>query len=184
MKSKEFLIEGPKTVWYHGSRSKITQFTLDALGTGSGADEYGPGVYLTNNIDDAKMYGGYIHTVEASQIKRKLLTPTTRTLPNGIKILINASPDRDDSLSNWDENLRRALDKAVSDICEYRPTYIDAMIQTWADFYSGNSKLFLEMVSSARFGYDGYERMASSNIKHFICWNPTILRVVNIDEKT
>lgn len=49
---------------YHGSKADFDQFSLAYIGTGSGAQEFGYGIYLTLDPDVAYGYGGVIYTVE------------------------------------------------------------------------------------------------------------------------
>lgn len=49
---------------YHGSKADFDQFSLAYIGTGTGAQEFGYGIYLTLDPEVAYGYGGVVYTVE------------------------------------------------------------------------------------------------------------------------
>ena len=177
---KQYLTEA-KEIWYHGSNSKIDSFSLDHLGKGQGHDTRGPGIYLTNNPEDAKIYGKYIHEVEVNMVKSKILTDKVKTIRRGIRILISKCPDPDD-LYNWDQNKSRAINVATDSICKYNPIYRNALEQVWYDFYRHEAAKYLEKLQV--FGYQGFTIIPGSDghTVHFICWDPSILKVKGLME--
>lgn len=68
--SKEIIItEGQaKTLYemiaYHGTKANFDRFSLAYMGTGTGAQEFGYGIYLTLDQESAEHYGGIVYTVE------------------------------------------------------------------------------------------------------------------------
>ena len=64
---KEELIT-PKTVWYHGTRHRFTTFDI-TKSSESGA--FGPGIYFSDNIEDAKTWG---NNIIKAHINGELLT--------------------------------------------------------------------------------------------------------------
>ena len=70
--------------WYHGSNHKIAKFTTDFMDTQSNNGlEHGPGIYFTSDINDAKLYGKYIHEVTISIAKSRLMPDFKRGLEIG-----------------------------------------------------------------------------------------------------
>jgi len=63
--------DGEQTIWYHGSNAKINKFDTKhfinnesmMLGDSDLKGYMGPGIYLTNNIEDAATYGKHIYEV-------------------------------------------------------------------------------------------------------------------------
>jgi len=54
-------------VAYHGSNVKISKFDLSKLKTGQGSNDWGVGVYFTDNAGLANKHGNFIHTVTINQ---------------------------------------------------------------------------------------------------------------------
>ena len=48
---------------YHGSKANFDQFSIAYIGTGTGAQEFGYGIYLTFDPETAYGYGGVIYKV-------------------------------------------------------------------------------------------------------------------------
>ena len=170
-------------MYYHASDHKITKFDLDHLGTGTNIDQEGPGIYLTNSLDDVRKYGKYIYHVRVKFAKSRMMPDKKRFGYDTIRRLISISPERDDALTNWDENPTRALDMAVRNILDsYGPDeYREAMEAVWGDFYRSSSKAFLSKMHV--WGWDGFILPKSGGVKHFICFNPDILKIVKTEER-
>jgi hypothetical protein len=168
-----------KEVFYHGSNTQITQFTTEFIGKGDGSDQEGPGIYLTSSADDAKKYGKYIHVVDAKVVKSRLLRDSVKTREHGIRLMIYKAPDKDDILTDWDENPERAYRKAVEGIMDsYPDCYREALEQVWADFYPNDAEAYLSRLRG--WGYQGFKLDRSDGIVHFICWDPSILTIREI----
>ncbi|MFA5489184.1 MAG: hypothetical protein WC284_08185 [Candidimonas sp.] len=175
---------------YHGSETKIKKFSLDHLSSGSGNDQEGPGIYLTNAIDDSRIYGKYIHTVEAKLYKSKRL-PEKRTLNyQWIRNLIYKSPDwKEVEYMNWSENPARALDRASTQIMEsYGPRdFREAMEQIWYDYYRDHSDVWLKKLIIN--GYEWFDvkkegiRYEDTGILiHYIVFNPERLNIIKVEK--
>ena len=166
--------------FYHGSNHHITAFSLDHLGQGQGADQEGPGIYLTSSKEDAAKYGKIIHTVAVSIPKSRLLKKK-RALRAGVESLIRRAPDRDEVLQNWDENPQIGFYKAVGSIMDaYGDDCREAYEAVWGDFYRDHSADYLRRL--IRFGYDGFELPRQDGIVHLIAFNPAKLKIVSAEE--
>ena len=181
MKLSDIILLEAKQTFYHGSNTKIDKFSLDKLGSNTNIDQSGPGIYLSSSKHDASTYGKYIHTVDAKIIKSRLLTKSVRTIEKGIQILINKAPDIEDILTNWDENPVRAKLKALHTIVDSHPKYLDALEQTWFDFYPDDSKLYLQQL--IKWTYQGFLITINPEITHFICWDPSILTIQSVEQQ-
>ena len=175
----QFLTEAIET-FYHGSKTPIQQFDLDHLGSGENIDQEGPGIYLTSSFEDACHYGPYVYTVRVKLSKTKLMPEKRRLDPSLIRFLIVKSPDRDDALTNWAENPAIALNMAVNQIMDsYGPNeYREAMEQIWGDFYMHHPKEYLSKMRVK--GWDGILLDRSNGIKHFIVFDPGILKITGM----
>ena len=60
---EEFMNENNKQIFYHGSPYKFNKFTTSKIGSGSGRQMDGWGIYLTNSKNVAKIYGKYIYEI-------------------------------------------------------------------------------------------------------------------------
>ena len=180
--SRQPLTEALET-WYHGSAAKIDKLTLDHLGSGAGHDQEGPGIYLTNNHEDACRYGRYVYTVQAKMVKSRMMPDKRKIDLQRIRTLIWKSPDRDDNLSNWDENPQRALSLAADQIMSsYGPDeYREAMEQVWYDFYKDHQAVFLSKMRVL--GWDGFILDRNGGVKHFVCFNPEILKITDVEDR-
>lgn len=53
---------------YHGSKANFEEFNIAYIGSGTGAQEFGEGIYLTFDKETAYSYGGTVYTVEIPDI--------------------------------------------------------------------------------------------------------------------
>lgn len=60
-------------IGYHGSRSDFDSFDLKYLGSGTGQQDYGYGIYVADSRDGAAHYGNIIYQVEIPTDKRKYI---------------------------------------------------------------------------------------------------------------
>ena len=57
-----------ETIAYHGSKANFEEFNIAYIGSGTGAQEFGEGIYLTFDKETAYSYGGTVYTVEIPDI--------------------------------------------------------------------------------------------------------------------
>lgn len=171
---------------YHGGRHRITTFKPEWLGKGAGHDQEGPGFYFTTNEGDARAYakgeGGFIHTITLSP--RKLLKKSDRSKPSEIRKMMEWAPDLEGVLTNWDEDPKKAFNKAFRAMCQ--PTKaVDAFQQIWYDFYRYYGADYLSGLVAL--GYDGHIvesgfRRDGSPVTHYVMYNPKVIRVEEVVE--
>ena len=168
--------------FYHGSPVKIDKFTFDFLSSGQGADQEGPGIYLTSSAQDARIYGKFIHEVKVNVVKTRLMPERRVIRMEYIRGMIWNSPDfQTEDYMNWDENPKRALMKATDAVMDaYGPTqYREAMEQVWYDYYRYHSQLYLQTVGRT---WDGFALPRAGGITHLIWFKPELLKIVGVQQ--
>lgn len=173
------LFESSET-WYHGSSKEIKQFNLDQVGRAAAVDLEGPGIYLTSSIEDALHYGNIVHTVKTVRAPRLVPDKKSFTVAT-IKNLIDLSPNKEEALEDWDQNQAIAASKASSAIYDrWGPNQFREMLeQVWYDFYRETPKAWLNILTE-KLNYDGFILQRSGGVKHFICFNPEILKITEV----
>lgn len=177
---KSYLTEKKITGYWHGSPTKISRVDVSKLPEWDGGVlQQGPGFYITTNADDATRYAGntgYLHQLEINA--RKIVRIKGRINRTEIEKLINASPHRDDILTNWDENPVVAFNIAVDSIMKYSTGPNDAFQSVWSDFYRREEKKYL--IQMVKLGYDAIEPYSpgSDNTKHMVVLNPKSVKII------
>lgn len=171
-------LKGGTYTLYHGSPKRINSFTDDFVGGEGATDQEGPGIYFTNSIEDAKMYGEFIH--EAIFTPRQLFdqTPTnpTKLRPFVTKMTL-AAPEWEMHAENFDENPRIGVKTFVESALEYNDTEKDVAQQVWYDFYKNNPIDYVR--NMVKMGVDGLMvKKEHGGVVHFIVYNPSALKVV------
>ena len=165
--------------WYHGSNHKIAKFTTDFMDTqSSNGLQHGPGIYFTSDINDAKIYGKYIHEVTISIAKSRLIPEIKRGLEIGSIILHDQSNFRK-NYQDWNENYKEAYMSALKTFDEIydNKNYRNVLIRLWEDFYFDKSNIFLKEILGQ---YDGYIVEYKNGVKHFICFKPEIIKSIKV----
>ena len=157
---------------YHGSNHDFTKFNYTFLGAGT--EQEGTGFYLTSSKEDAHRYGKFIHTVEVNY--RKVVPMKGKKNVDDVRFLIQKAPDLKMTLTNFDENPKVALEKAVKAMVEYSKNPHDMYLSVWSDFYKDNPKDYLK--NMVRLGYDGVIIKKQYGVTHFIAFDPDKLRIV------
>lgn len=143
----------------------------------------GPGLYFTSSKNDAEHYGDYIHTVEMAY-KPKLLPERKLFSKNFVKNFIKQSPNLTDILSDWAENKSEALHVATNQFFDiYGPyEYKDGCLAIWRDFFYGYEKEWCEFMARKYDGFTNDMDTFDGHIQHFICFNPAIVNIVNVEK--
>jgi hypothetical protein len=170
-------LKGGSYTLYHGSPKRINSFVDDFVGGAEATDQEGPGIYFTNSIEDAKMYGEFIHEAVFTP---RLLWDQTPTNPKKLRPLVTkmtlAAPDWEMHAQNYDENPRRGAMQFVESALEYNDTEKDVAQQVWYDFYKNNPVDFVR--NMVKLGVDGLMVKREHGVVHFIIYNPSALKVV------
>ena len=161
---------------YHGSDTQINKFVDDFVGKEEATDQEGPGIYFSTNIEDARAYGKYIHSVILRP--RKFVDESTHKNVNRKEItaFIKTAPDWEDTAQNWAENPENGLREAVNSLYEYAKNEKDLYQQIWYDWFRYHP---LEYVRGmVKLGYDGEIINKAEGNKHFIVYNPDIIEII------
>lgn len=165
-------------MFFHGSKNKIINFSDEFIGRGH--DQEGPGIYFTSSYKDAKFYGNYLYSVV---LRMKKTIPEEGDLDlfrEDIEYLIDNSPNKEDALSNWDEDLFSAREEAIESILEYAENPQDLFQQVWIDFYRNNPIDYVR--NMVNLGYDGFYVKKRENTIHAIVFNPLVIEVKDVEE--
>lgn len=165
--------------WYHGRTVDSDVFSYDYVGGENANDQEGPGFYFVNTFNDAKHYAYPKGVILKCQINyKKLILKTsksnTKTNKKIITDLILNSPDKEYTLSNFDENPRKAFVNAVNAYLQY-PYAHDAYQILARDFYRNDPQSYLRNLSKY---YDAQLTDKDGGIFHLIVYKPDIIQVV------
>lgn len=72
-------------IGFHGSRSDFNSFDLKYLGSGTGQQDYGYGIYVADSRDGAEHYGNIIYQVEIPTDKRKYIFAKKEYSPRALR---------------------------------------------------------------------------------------------------
>ena len=163
------------TILYHGSTQKISKFTYHS--TREGNDEDGCGIYLTNNLDEAKRYGKYIHVVVINKNAKELKQEDKPSLTLARKIILE-SKDVEYGLSNYAENKEVALQKFFEyNDTEHAKELFDSICH---DFYLNKPNDFLKNMTAI--GYDYMKVKKTDEVTHYIIIDPSIIKILRTIE--
>lgn len=169
--------------WYHGRTVDSNVFSYDYVGGENSFDQEGPGFYFTSDFDNAKRYAENKGIVLKCQIHYKKLiikgsTSNTKVNKKTVTDLILKSPNKDDVLTNFDEDPKKALIDAINAYLRYGFAH-DAYQTLANDFYNNNPREYLQTISKY---YDAQltklEGSTYGDIYHLIVYKPDIIQVV------
>ena len=161
-------------LFYHGSNVPFREFEYKYLGKGT--EQEGYGFYLTNTIDDARMYGKYIMVVRATV--RKFVSTTRPPNHGDIRKMLIRAPNLEDTLTNFDTDRHvPAFENAYRLILTYNQTAHDAFQTVSYDFYRDEPEVYLKNMVSL--GYDGVLIQKHGGVKHLIAFDPKKLKILD-----
>jgi len=182
MRFKEFLLETESKaipqIWYHGTKQDFSAFDLKYIITEESIAQEGPGFYLSSDPEDAARYGGgkgFLKTVKLTR-KSGLRNEKSPYREVFMGSLVNNMPDKEDTLTNWDENPDKALRDLKRSILESSDTLHEMVLNVWADCYMGHELALVTRLR--RGGIDGFVINKQNGVKHLICYNPEILKII------
>lgn len=159
---------------YHGSTTEFSNFTDEFVGGEKANDKNGPGVYFTNNKEEAEHYGEYIY---ATTLSPRLLLDEKPPKKNLIPILtklIKLSPDWQMHAQDYDEHPIRGLQKFFESTYQYDESEKDVLLQLWVTFYRYRPLDFVRNCVSV--GIDGIIASNEGFSTHYIIYNPNIIQ--------
>ena len=184
------MIKSEKVEAYHGTPASFSKFDIGK--SGDGYDQEGPGLYFSNDKDDAAKYmekGKLFHVylnfnktvplegeVNVEEIKKLILW--TMDLENEEQ-LENVDMDKfyESSLSDYGEDSFSAFIEAVNNILEYTNGPHDAFQQIWIDYYRYNPTKYLN--NMIKLGYDGVIIPKEEGRVHYVVFNTNIIEILS-----
>jgi len=176
-KSKAVDANGKPLVVYHGTQNDFSEFSLRNRRKDQGNNQFGPGYYTTTSATGA---GGYASGDGANilplylSIQNPIDLDTPAFGRSVIERLMRASPDFDDSLSNFGdvgyEGERKVLRGAIDGFSGYENA-LQQLSTLQRDFWPGNEDGFLKAAKEIT-GHDGVEVDNGGAGKFFIVWTP------------
>ena len=188
MKLRRFI---PKTIreylnenitLYHGSPNRFDKFTTSKMGTGSGKQIDGWGLYFTNSKESAKLYGEYVYEVTLSEnstfidFNKPVKKDMVRNVLKAVYKHYNKNFDIDEFNSYYDYVKNKSLPKV--DFNDYELIMFD---------YSGF--LFYRTLSRAlrgdkaasillyNIGIDGLKRSISGTRTDYVIFDGSIINI-------
>lgn len=161
---------------YHGSNVKITKFVDKYIGTENSNDEDGPGIYLTDDVTEARRYGKYVYVIKLNSTK---VLPHTGFISyqRAVKFLQKA-PRYELMLTNWTENQADALKEVMFSMEEQRKNNpFEFFQQAWIDFYRYDEVQWAR--NMVQFGYD-YGIADKGVHKHYMVYNSKIISIIRV----
>ena len=169
---------------YHGSNSEIDLFKTDFVGGQDAIDAQGPGVYFTDNKEDAEHYGNYLYTVNINP--KNILSHQNKKgiTPKLIIDLIKLNPDWEMNAYDWHENLQKGLKLSVQAILD-NDNAKDIITQVYIEYYMHQPLLYVK--NCVKLGIDGisHRNMWGDGINsslHYIIYNPNIVHIIKKEQ--
>lgn len=176
---KQYLQEN-KNIVYHGSNKVIDDFKYEF--TNKGNDQLGSGFYFTNNKDDAKRYGQYVHEVELS-----LDNPLDADKKGNLTIkqarnFIKTAPNYKEDIWEWgdidSEGEEKVLRKASEAYAFKNQNIVRSLFSLANDFYRDEPKIFNENIKSI-LGFDGVIKKHENGDIHYVAFFPHQIKILN-----
>ena len=130
---------------YHGSNNQFERFKLEK----TGHNQYGTGVYFTNNIKTAIGYGKYIKIIPVTKLKNMkeynvVTEKGSKTPVTIIDFLIKQAPNKD-WYTNYDENYIKAVIQFKKNLTG---VFFEDIQTIWYELYKNNEDLLVSLLSN------------------------------------
>lgn len=166
-------------IYYHGRTVHATEFSYQYTGSKEAVDRYGSGFYFTNSLNAAMSYTGQHGALLKCKINyNKVLTDKTKPNKKIIETLIKKSPVAKEVLDDFGETTRIGFINAMNAYSDLIGGYIYQTIEN--DFYSNNSKMFLEIFSKFYDIYYPQENDEFPKSQIILCYRPDIIDVIDV----
>ena len=167
---------------YHGTYGNFDRFTDDFVGGENATDQEGAGIYFTTSLEEAKVYGDKVYTVELYGNFLTDKSPATSVDISNLVQLIKMSEDWEDMAYNFDMDANKGAMKASKWAIEYSDTEKEAFQRIEADFYRYDGVGYVR--SMVELGYDGIvvDSYNVEGFKNIIMFNPNKIKMVEVIE--
>lgn len=164
---------------YHGSKVKFNRDQFHHSFLVGGYDQRGPGLYTTTDEGEATTYGQYLHTIRLDISKFVKINERINRII--IQKLSKESPFIEDVATDWDENTKIGINKAIEAAIKYSPNMHEALERVWYDIYRHDNEKFLENVQYYYDGTTAKPNKFNSSTTHYIVWNPRAIKSIDIN---
>lgn len=171
-------------ILYHGMvvDRRIDGWDLSKRKADNSNDQEGPGFYFCDLESVCRQYGGFIHTCNVD-VKNFVdgIRPVKKADRRKLSDLLDAAPDLEDKLSNWDEDPIKAKMDFLEGI-SHRDLW-DAATQIWYDFYRHEAPIWAENASKIC-RIDGYLVPPEKNnrVQHAVILNPKTIEILKVEK--
>jgi hypothetical protein len=171
-------------VWYTGSKSEIKEFTLDYLSR-ENTDQHGPGIYLSNDKDDSKGYGKYIHITNFNPTGEVIIKDDEIDYNDSDKakqIIKEHCDEWELDAQNYAQDPYEGLNNFIRDTMDRATDRLDFFEYVWYGFFINSPKDFVEGMASV--GIDGaivQGYSEESEIAHLIVYNLDALSITKLE---
>jgi hypothetical protein len=165
--------------WYHGTSTKIERFSDEFVG--NGVDQNGPGIYFSNNLEDAASYSkktgnsGFLYEVELNF--KKLVPQKGSAKKSEVDSMIRWAEDYETKLMDWgSEELKTNYNLFIKSL-KNEENPLEVFQSIWYNLYRYQPIDFVR--NMVTLGYDGFiVKRGFMNVSHAIVYNPKIIRVI------
>lgn len=169
-----------RTRWFHGDTSPRVSFddqVWDRDLSTSSPLEFGPGLYFTTDLEQARSYGPYVFEATVPDPKSFQLVPHSRPSLRELQRFFKLANEDDQEIfvSNWpDLNATEALRKYT-----HQTTRYDALVSLYGDLHR-DPRDWVEAMRGL--GYDGVvvDPRKQSGARYLIVWSPQRVRLTRI----
>ena len=160
-------------ILYHGSSTKIRNFEINKS---VGNDQYGPGIYFSDEIQTTKSYGRNIHICKLD--KNRLIHKKDQALK--YRMLINRILNENvtqDHLDDWGYTKKEFLKYWNDEIITHQ-SMTETLEYIWKDIFNLDNKKFCAV--AVRHGIDGVIHPQHNNENFYVVFNPRIIHIQDI----
>jgi hypothetical protein len=183
---KRNLYENEKQTLYHGSSYSFDKFTTSKMGSGSGKQIDGWGLYLTNSKESAKIYGKYIYEVTLSKGNDVTLIdfrePVKRDIVSKIVESVYKKYNKDFNINKFNSYYDYIKDNSLPkvDFNDYELVQFDysgfLFYRTLSRVLGGDEKASLFLLSNS---IVGLKRSISSTRVDYVIFDADIIKIEN-----
>lgn len=162
--------------FYHGSSKPISKFTDEFVGRGN--DQYGAGIYFTDNIETAKGYGDNLY-----KCRLDIDNPLTSKTPIDEDIIMTLIEESEDEIAwtNWSDNHYEAVQMGFDSVINSSDNMYEAILSVWADWYMNDPVVFVRKL--VHYGYDAAIIPVRNGETFVVVYDPRcIVHSVLVDE--
>lgn len=152
---------------YHGTNFNIEKFSHFSKEFSN--DQYGPGIYFTNDEETAAKYGNNIYKVKLNT--KNFITETTKLNLSKVTSIINNNLT-ESNLSNWDENETIAKKLLIKNTIDYS-SYYKTLLNIWSEVFNLKNPPYLKAM--LEYGIDGVIIKINKKLTYYVVYNTKVI---------